>query len=228
MRLNQFIASSSGLSRRAADEAISQNRVTIDGEPAKLGQAVGQENIITLDGNTLKPKTTYTYLALNKPAGYVSSRAQQSSAPTLYKLIPEQYKLLRITGRLDQDSSGLILLSDDGAFIQNLAHPSYGKTKQYDLTLSAPLTPEHKKELETGVPLRDGTSRVKILASAGRRVTVTIGEGRNRQLRRTFGALGLAVERLHRTRIGRIGLGNLRPGDWRLLTANEDSDEDYI
>ena len=224
MRLNQFIASSSGLSRRAADAAITEGRVTIDGEPAVLGQTVGAENTVTLDGKALQPKTTYTYLMLNKPAGYISSRVRQGSDPTLYELIPEPYQTLRITGRLDRDSSGLILLSDDGSFIQSLAHPSSGKTKQYDITLSAPLSNTQKNHLAAGVALSDGPSRVTVLEANGRNVTVTIGEGRNRQLRRTFGALGLGVERLHRTRIGRINLANLRPGDWRLIAA----DEEYI
>lgn len=219
MRINQFVAAASGLSRRAADTAIAAGRVKIGGRTATLGQTVGPTDIVMLDDAPLTLKSAHTYLMLNKPPGYVSSHRRQGNDPTLYELLPARFHTLRLTGRLDRDSSGLILLSDDGAFVQELSHPSQGKTKQYELTLSAKLSAADHAKLAAGVPLRDGPSFVTVVGSKGRSVTVTLSEGRNRQLRRTVGALGLQVERLHRTRIGAFELGDLPSGSWRQITA---------
>jgi 23S rRNA pseudouridine2605 synthase len=219
MRVNKFVASSSNLSRRAADTAVAAGRVKIDGAIAPLGQTVKSQNVVTLDDVALTPLAEHTYLMLNKPAGYISSRARQSSEPTLYELIPKQFSNLRIAGRLDRNSSGLILLSDDGTFIQGVTHPSQGKTKQYELTLSAPLSASQHSRILAGIPLQDGLSFVTILSSHGRSLVVNLSEGRNRQIRRTFGALGLTVERLHRTRMGKFELGDIPSGSWRELDA---------
>jgi 23S rRNA pseudouridine2605 synthase len=221
MRINQFVASSSKMSRRAADTAIAAGRVKVGGHTATLGQTVATQDVVTLDGSTLTPATHHTYIALHKPAGYISSHARQGNDPTLYELLPENLQSLRLTGRLDRDSSGLVLLSDDGSFVQNLSHPSRRKTKQYELTLTKPLAESDQAKLEAGVKLRDGLSTVTIVACAGRTVTLTIGEGRNRQLRRTFGALGYTVERLHRTRIGHYELGSLPSGSWQHIAPGD-------
>ena len=221
MRINQYLASATGISRRAADTAIAAGRVKLNDQIATLGQIVTPTDVVTLNNRVITPKTNHTYLLLNKPVGYVSSRTQQDASPTLYELIPSKFRALRIAGRLDLDSSGLILLSDDGAFIQNLTHPSHGKTKQYELTLSAPLTSNDLKKLGNGIPLRDGLSRVTILDTHGKNVLVTLEEGRNRQLRRTFGALGYHIERLHRTHIGPFELATLESGQWRILEPSE-------
>ncbi len=214
MRINQFIANSSGLSRRAADAAIAAGRVSLNGQPATLGQTVEPSDRLTLDGQPLALTSTHTYLMLNKPVGYVSSRARQSTDPTLYELIPEHFHALRIAGRLDRDSSGLIILTSDGNFIQNLTHPSSDKLKTYELTLDAPISAADRTKLQQGVILKDGPSRVDIVTATGKNLTVTLGEGRNRQLRRTFGALGYRIDRLHRTRIGPYALANLASGTW--------------
>jgi 23S rRNA pseudouridine2605 synthase len=217
MRINQFVAAASGLSRRAADAAITAGRVTIDGHPATLGETTIPDAAISLDGQLLQLPNTHTYLMLHKPAGYVSSRARQGTDPTLYELLPAEYHRLRIAGRLDRDSSGLIILSDDGDFIQHLTHPSYEKTKIYELTLARAPTAADRAQLEAGVQLTDGPSHVKILATTGRHITVSLSEGRNRQLRRTFGALGLTVSRLHRTQMGPYKLGDLAPGQFSAI-----------
>jgi len=221
MRINQFVASASGLSRRAADSAIAAGRVQAAGQPATLGQTIEPGTSVTLDGLPLAPKTTFMYVMLNKPAGYVSSSARQGTAPTLYELLPTEFANLRIAGRLDLDSSGLVLLSDDGAFIQKQAHPSSGKTKEYELTLETPFKSADLPKLESGVPLADGPSNAKVLKSRGATLTVTLEEGRNRQLRRTFGALGYRITRLHRTRIGAFQLGTLEPGRWQTFEPRE-------
>ncbi len=214
MRINQFVASSSGLSRRAADAAITAGRVTVNGHLATLGQTVAASDRLTLDGQPLTLTTAHTYLMLNKPVGYVSSRARQGTDPTLYELLPERFQNLRIAGRLDRDSSGLIILTSNGNFIQNLTHPSSNKLKTYELALSTPLTAADRSKLASGVSLNDGPSRIGIVAARGKSLTVTIGEGRNRQLRRTFGALGYRIDRLHRTHIGPFAIADLASGAW--------------
>ncbi|HVQ44928.1 MAG TPA: pseudouridine synthase [Candidatus Saccharimonadia bacterium] len=214
MRVNQFVAAGSGLSRRAADTAIAAGRVLVNGEAAGLGQPIALADTVTLDGTPLTLPANHTYIMLNKPAGYVSSRVRQGSGPTLYDLLPATHHHLRIAGRLDRDSSGLIILTDDGAYIQQLTHPGAGKSKHYELKLARPLAAPDAAALERGVMLGDGLSRVKILNHRGRHVTVSLSEGRNRQLRRTFGALGYTVERLHRTKLGPFDLHDLPPGKW--------------
>jgi pseudouridine synthase len=216
MRINKYVAAGSGLSRRAADQAISSGRVKIAEHVASLGQSVTGSERITLDGLVIGQPPASTYIMLNKPPGYVSSRAHQGTHPNLYELLPIHLRDLRIAGRLDQDSSGLTLLSNDGDFIQAVTHPSRGKSKEYELRLSAPLSEDHKRSLKKGVILSDGPSHVILLAANGPSLTISIEEGRNRQLRRTFGALGLAVLRLHRTRVGPYILtADLAPGMWR-------------
>jgi 23S rRNA pseudouridine2605 synthase len=215
MRINRFVAEASGLSRRAADTAIDAGRVHVNGHTAKLGSQVSADDLITLDNQPLTPPAAYVYVMLHKPVGYVSSRVRQGDDPTVYQLIPEHLHHLKIAGRLDRDSSGLILLSDDGGFIHQLTHPSAEKTKAYHLTLSKPLTAADQAKLSSGVMLTDGLSQVDISRTAGRTVDLALGEGRNRQLRRTFGALGYDVLALHRSRIGPYELGDLASGAWK-------------
>jgi pseudouridine synthase len=217
-RLNQYLTAATSLSRRAADAAIAAGRVTINGLPAGLGTQVEKGSTVALDGQVVTPSSTHTYLMLHKPAGYISSRTRQGTDPIIYDLLPRAYHHLRAAGRLDRDSSGLMLLSDDGQFIQRLTHPSFGKTKTYELTLARPLTSTDIKTLQAGIQLNDGPSRPRVLRVNGPHVTVTLGEGRNRQLRRTFGALGYGIITLHRTAIGPYHLGNLHSGQFQTIS----------
>ena len=216
MRINQFVAAASGLSRRGADAAVAAGRVTIENQPAQTGQLVTDAQQVQLDGQPLALPTAHTYLVLNKPTGYVTSRVQQGTHPTIYELLPPEYRSLRPVGRLDQESCGLLLLTDDGAFIHRHTHPSFDKAKTYQLTLDQPLTLGHQRQLESGVRLKDGLSRLTAIKVNGRDVVVGLSEGRNRQIRRTFGALGYRVDRLERTQMGSYTLGNLAEGAWRL------------
>lgn len=218
MRINQFVARASSLSRRSADIAVASGRVAINGRPAALGDSVAAGDTVELDGHPLTLTPTHTYLALNKPVGYVSSRRRQGNDPTLYELLPPSAQNLRLAGRLDRDSSGLVLLSDDGDFIHHYSHPSFNKHKIYDLILARPLSLTDRNRLNAGISLTDGVSHVTVEAAAGPRVTVSLTEGRNRQLRRTFGALGYGVEKLHRTHIGPYQLGSLKSGAWHEVT----------
>jgi 23S rRNA pseudouridine2605 synthase len=214
MRINQYLAAATGLSRRAADAAIAAGRVHIDGQPATLGAAVNPGQNVFLDGQPVHRAAAHHYVLLHKPAGYVSSRQRQGSDPTIYQLLPDNLHNLRLAGRLDRDSSGLLLLSDDGDFVHRYTHPSFNKLKVYELVLARPLAPADRRRLEAGVTLEDGPSRVGVTSVRGRRVTVTLTEGRNRQLRRTFGALGYTVEQLVRTHIGSYQLDGLPTGAW--------------
>lgn len=214
MRLNKYIASSTTLSRRAADAAIAAGRVTINGKPAEQGTVVSTADIVTLDGDSITPLMTHTTVMLNKPVGYVCSRNGQG-APTIYDLLPNDLQHLQPVGRLDKDSSGLLLLTDDGDLANQLTHPRYGKTKVYEVVLNKPLQPLHHQMIsDIGVQLEDGRSQFAIsqIERGNTEYQVTMHEGRNRQIRRTFAALGYTVIALHRTHFGPYNLGNTKTG----------------
>lgn len=209
MRLNKFIASTSSLSRRGADEAIKIGRVTVNGLTVGLATEVNNADIVKLDGRILKPKTEKTVLLLNKPIGYVCSRAGQGSR-TIYDLLPMEYHHLKSVGRLDKDSSGLLLLTDDGELANQLTHPSFEKQKVYEVSLDKPLSSSDLHKLRQGVKLEDGLSKFIIEPlDTQNSYRVTIAEGRNRQIRRTFQAIGFVVTKLHRTKFGKYELSSL-------------------
>lgn len=209
MRLNKFIASTSNLSRRGADEAIKLGRVSINGQLAGLSTDVKETDAVLLDGKQLVARSSNTTLLLNKPVGYVCSRNGQGSR-TIYDLLPEKYHHLKSIGRLDKDSSGLLLLTDDGELANQLSHPSFEKQKVYEVTLNMPLSDKDIDKLRSGVELPDGLSKFIIEPlKVQNSYLVTIHEGRNRQIRRTFQAIGFVVTKLHRTKFGNYGLGSL-------------------
>jgi 23S rRNA pseudouridine2605 synthase len=214
MRINKFVAQATGLSRRAADAAIQAGRVQINGQLAQLGDTVATDSAVTLDGQTITPDVKTTTLLLNKPIGYVSSRNGQGSQ-TIYDLLPQEFHHLKPVGRLDKDSSGLLLLTDDGELANQLTHPRYAKTKIYQITLDKPLEPLHQQLInDTGIQLDDGRSQLQLAKQdeAGKQWQVTMTEGRNRQIRRTFTTLGYTVTKLRRTHFGSYQLEDLKPG----------------
>ena len=214
MRINKYIASSTDLSRRAADDAISQGRVLVNGVRPESGYTVVASDRVTIDNHPITPDVKHTIM-LNKPSGYVVSRDGQGSK-TIYSLLPEKLQHLQAVGRLDKDSSGLLLLTNDGNLAQRLTHPSHQKTKIYQIQLSHALEPLHRQMIsDFGVTLDDGVSKFEVERSNdGNELnwTVTMREGRNRQIRRTFTALGYTVRVLHRTHFGDYTLGGLKPG----------------
>lgn len=200
------------MSRRAADKAIRSGRVKINSIPAKLGDTAADGDLVILDGQELKPASTTITIMLNKPVGYVCSRRGQGSK-TVYDLLPETYHKLKPIGRLDKDSSGLLLLTNDGELANELTHPKYQKEKVYRVKLNKTLLPEDKNKLLTGVELVDGVSKfIKLADCSNRTYEVVMAEGRKRQIRRTFIALGYEVIELHRTGFGKYVLGNLETG----------------
>lgn len=213
-RINKYVASSSGLSRRGADGAIQEGRVAINGRVATPGDAVGEDDVVTLDSRPITPAVKTVTIMLNKPAGYVCSRQGQGSR-TVYELLPPEYQTLKTVGRLDKDSCGLILLTSDGELANQLTHPRYGKTKVYEIILFKPLEPLHQQMINNhGVQLEDGPSKLTLmkLSENGRQWQVTMAEGRNRQIRRTFDSLGYKVIELRRIQFGSYQLNDLAEG----------------
>ena len=216
-RLNKFVALSLGVSRRKADELIEKGKIIVDGQPARLGQQISEVNRVSYNGNFLKIQDK-KIIALNKPVGYLCSRASQGGVPTIYELLPKSLHHLKPVGRLDKDSSGLILLTNDGDFAHQMTHPSFYKIKRYLVTLDQPLQPLHRQMInDFGVQLPDGPSRLTLERQHegdDHRWIVQMSEGRNRQIRRTFAALGYTVAKLHRTDFGSYSLGSLKKGQW--------------
>jgi len=228
IRLNKYLAHSTGMSRREADELIEQGRVSVNGRPAELGQQIATSDLLSIDGNPVKNESTaYTYLLLNKPVGYVCSRRRQGEHPTIYELLPETYRALKPVGRLDQDSSGLLLLTDDGDFAHQMTHPSFHKNKAYEVALDTALQPLHRQMIsDYGVDLEDGKSLLQLERlhdGNDNEWKVVMHEGRNRQIRRTFASLGYKVAKLHRTSFGSYALGSLAPSGFENVTISRSS-----
>lgn len=229
VRLNKYLAHTYGMSRREADDVIKAGRVKINNKTAVLGNIVHLErDTVSFDNKSqLVTKERYTYLLLNKPMGYVCSRKKQGNNPTVYTLLPRQYHHLKVAGRLDKDSCGLLLLTDDGDTIFKLTHPKFGKEKVYQVGLNKPLKSGDKKKIENGVELEDGISKLQISSDTQQKTKasnqkpnsyiITMREGRNRQIRRTFKALGYTVTFLERRSIGKLSLNHLSQKDYCLI-----------
>ncbi len=220
LRLNKYLALQLGISRREADNLIDKGVVSINDTTAQLGARFLESDTVTVNRKTLGAATQYEYLAFHKPVGYVCSRKQQGDNPTIYSIVPEQYHKLKPVGRLDRDSSGLILLTNDGDFAYQMTHPKFTKVKIYKVRLSKDLEPLHQQMIsDHGVQLEDGGSKLQLerLYDDNRKEwQVTMSEGRNRQIRRTFETLGYSVKKLHRTDFGPYTLGDLEPGKFEL------------
>lgn len=215
-RLNKFLAHSAGISRREADEAIEQGKVRINGQVARLGAQVDPSDNVTLHGRLISQHHKYTVLLFHKPVGYVCSRRQQGDSPTIYSLFPRSFHHLKPVGRLDRDSSGLLLLTDDGDLAHSMTHPKFAKTKVYEVKLDHPLEPLHQQMIsDYGVKLEDGVSQFMIERIEGKTYRVTMREGRNRQIRRTFASLGYIVTELHRTNFGAYNISGLESGKFQ-------------
>jgi 23S rRNA pseudouridine2605 synthase len=219
MRINKFVASATGLSRRTADTAIAAGRVTINGNEPAFGQEVEPQDEVMIDGEVITILDKQT-LILNKPVGYVTSRDGQG-ARTVYHLLPPELHHLKPVGRLDKESSGLLLMTNDGDLAQQLTHPSYHKAKTYEVRIDKPLAPLHRQMIsDMGIQLDDGPSKLsleRIEDGDDKGWRITMHEGRNRQIRRTFSALGYNVQRLHRTSFGAYQLGNLASGQTKAV-----------
>src|SRR5574340_407791 len=225
-RLQKILAQAGYGSRRSCEEFITEGRVRIDGRVAVLGEKAGPESVITLDGKRIRRAEAYSYIALYKPRNVISSVEDPEGRRTVRQLIPEATRLYPV-GRLDWDSEGLVLMTNDGALANRLTHPRYGHTKEYRVLVAR--RPE-REQLETwrrGVVLEDGyrsaPAEVRIESTSGKGawLRVTMGEGRKRQIREIAAMLGLPVVRIVRIRIGSLQLAGLKPGEWRHLSADD-------
>jgi 23S rRNA pseudouridine2605 synthase len=216
LRLNKYLALQLGISRREADDHIAAGGVAVNGTIATLGARFNEGDEVTMNGKAIASTTDFVYIAFHKPTGYVCSRKQQGDSPTIYDLIPKKYHTLKPVGRLDRDSSGLILLTNDGDFAFQMTHPKFTKVKIYEATVNHDLAPLHQQMIsDYGVTLEDGASKLGLeRMSETERTTwrITMSEGRNRQIRRTFDSLGYTVVALHRTNFGPYTIGALKPG----------------
>jgi len=221
LRLNKYLALQLGISRREADNLIAQNRVQINNQTAILGSRFDQNDTIAVDSKPVNQAVSYKCIALNKPLGFVCSRKQQGTNKTIYELLPKSLHNLKPVGRLDKDSSGLILLSNDGDFAYQMTHPSFQKVKIYKVRLNKDLEPLHQQMIsDYGINLDDGVSKFQLERITDNNRTdwiVTMKEGRNRQIRRTFDALGYGVTKLHRTNFGKYALGDMKPGEYQTV-----------
>lgn len=218
-RLNKYLATNLGISRREADDLIAARKIRLNGEVAEIGARVQDEDKVEYGRQQVQARPLI-YMALNKPVGYVCSKKRQGETPTLYELLPEKYRQLKTVGRLDKDSSGLILLTNDGDFAFKMTHPSFVKKKRYELELDLPLAALHQQMIaDFGIELADGPSKLALMSldESRKRWQVEMSEGRNRQIRRTFAAIGYKVVKLHRISFGNYVLGNLKSGEFELI-----------
>jgi 23S rRNA pseudouridine2605 synthase len=220
VRLNRYLASTGVGSRRAADEVIRAGRVTVNGAPAEVGTVVADGDDVRVDGRPVTVQAT-TVLLLHKPAGVVTTARDPQGRPTVLDFVPRDVRLFPV-GRLDRETTGALLLTNDGELADRLMHPRNGVGKTYVATVAADPPPRALATLRRGVELDDGpTAPADVRLAAPGRVEITIHEGRNRQVRRMLAAVGHPVRGLHRSRYAGLELGDLRPGEWRALDDAE-------
>lgn len=227
-RLQKVLAAAGIASRRASEILIDEGRVEVNGKVVtEQGRRVNPEtDQIRVDGSRIPPPRRHLYLVLNKPRGVVSTLEDPESRPTLSDYLPATKERLFHVGRLDTDTEGLIVLTNDGDFAHRLAHPSYQVPKTYTVQAAGVMDNRIIRRLEKGVTLEDGPVRpdkVKLISRGQDRtlLAITLHEGRNRIVRRMMDTVGHPVDRLSRTEIGPIRLGNLRPGETRDVTREE-------
>jgi len=224
MRLNAFLARAGVASRRRADELIRDGRVRVNGARGELNTVVGARDVVEVDGNEVE-RQPLVYILLNKPTGVVTTASDPQGRPTVVELVDHEVRVVPV-GRLDADTSGALLLTNDGQLAHRLAHPRYGVPKVYDVDVGGSPSPDEVESLRKGVELEDGTTapaEVRIIRRGSRlsRLEITLHEGRNRQIRRMCDAVGLPVQSLHRRRYAGLRLVGLGPGQWRELTGDE-------
>lgn len=228
IRIQKMIADSGVCSRRKAEELITKGRVKVNGRPVKLGDKCGFKDLITIDGERIDmpKKKAFRYIMLNKPRGYVTTVSDEMDRRCVMDLLEDVEERVYPVGRLDRNSEGLLLFTNDGEFANSIMHPSRHISKTYRVTVRPDISDEQLVELSSGVVI-DGrkTMPASVIVKEkeeGRVVLlITIKEGRNRQIRKMCEAVGLEVARLRRISVGPIKLGMLKPGTYRDLTAEE-------
>ena len=231
MRLQKYMAECGVASRRRCEEYIAAGRVAVNGAVVtEMGVQVEEGDAVTFDGAPIQPERKKQYILLNKPQGVVTTLSDPQGRKTVRDLIPDIHERIFPVGRLDYETEGLLLLTNDGELMQNLTHPSHEVEKLYVVRVRGQLTEQALGRLECGVTLDDGhrtaPARVTLLpddpAHMGQKnLTIAVHEGHNRLVRRMFEAVGTQVVYLRRERIGSLSLGHLKPGAWRHLSEKE-------
>jgi 23S rRNA pseudouridine2605 synthase len=228
LRLNRFLAQAGLCSRRAADELIAEGRVRVDGRTVRtLGTTIAENARVEVDGAVARLPLGKTYLVMNKPTGVMTTLRDPQGRRTVRDLLPSRMPRVVPVGRLDYETSGVLLLTNDGELTHRLLHPRFGVEKTYRARVDRPLSADDLRRLRTGVEIAPGerTLPCRVHALAGRKgavvLEITLNEGRNRQVRRMLEAVGRTVVRLERIRFGPLALGELALGKTRFLTTRE-------
>ena len=220
VRLNAYLARAGIVSRRKADELIKQGRVTVNGEPGQLNTFVEPRDRVELDGRRLEPQPL-AYVLLHKPAGTVTTASDPQKRPTVVDLVDHPARVVPV-GRLDADTTGALLLTNDGELAHRLGHPRYGVEKVYEAEVEGEPTDEDLERLRAGLELDDGPTAPAQARRLGRsRVELTLHEGRKHQVKRMLAAVGHPVTRLHRSAYAGLSPEGLEPGQWRELEPSE-------
>ena len=228
MRLNKYLAECGLGSRRACDKLIEEGRVRINGKPAGLGAEVQERDSVTVSGRAVNPPSRHTYVMLHKPKGYITSASDEKGRKTVFELIKNINVRLFPVGRLDYETEGLLLLTNDGELCEKLTHPSHQIGKTYVAKIEGEISDAEVKQLRDGLVIDEGEaatkrSSVDVLEKGEgyTRLELVIYEGRNRQIRKMFEAVGKKVIFLKRTAVGEIRLGGLSRGEYRYLNERE-------
>ncbi|MBB4824640.1 23S rRNA pseudouridine2604 synthase [Sporosarcina luteola] len=220
MRINKYLSEAGIVSRRGADKWIEDGRVTINGQLAELGSRVEPGDHVQVDGKPVQTEEQLVYIALNKPVG-ITSTTERHVEGNVVDFVNHPLRIFHI-GRLDKDSDGLLLLTNDGDIVNEILREEHGHEKEYIVTVDRPITTEFIRHMESGVDILGTTTKpCKVKQLGPRKFNITLTQGLNRQIRRMCSALGYHVRRLQRTRIMNIHLGNLPLGTWRDLTEQE-------
>jgi 23S rRNA pseudouridine2605 synthase len=220
VRLNAYLARGGVASRRRADELIKAGRVTVNGRRGELNDFVGGRDVVEVDGERVSPQEL-AYVLLYKPAGVVTTALDPHARPTVVDLVEHPARLVPV-GRLDADTTGALLLTNDGDLAHRLAHPRYEVDKVYEVEVEGEPDEAALRRLAEGVELEDGrTAPAEVRRLDPSRLELTIHEGRKHQVKRMCEAVGHPVRRLHRSRYAGLGLGGLERGQWRELTPEE-------
>ncbi|MGA3150359.1 MAG: pseudouridine synthase [Candidatus Saccharimonadales bacterium] len=220
MRLNAYLARAGVSSRRGADKLIQAERVKVNGKPGQLNDEVSENDLIELDGRKIQSQRL-RYILLNKPDRTITTLSDPQDRPKVTDLIDIPERVVPV-GRLDFDTTGVLLLTNDGELAHKLMHPSFEVDKTYEAKVQGTITSKILNTLSNGVELEDGkTAPAKTRKLSENKIELTIHEGRNHQVKRMLEAVGLDTRRLHRSRYGKLGVESLKPGQWRDLTLAE-------